>query len=166
MAQISIQEVENGDITAQPVIKQLGRRLADVRRRAFELFQLRGGSPGRELQDWFMAEREVLGWPPLETQENDSEFEFQVPLDDLEVRHVEIIVTPSEIIVHVKSDAQLKTEEACALQQGFAAREIYRRIALSQPIRTDRTTATLENGTLRITAAKAGAKRHYGVAMA
>jgi len=28
--------------------------------RAYEIYQLRGGEPGREAEDWFLAEREIL----------------------------------------------------------------------------------------------------------
>jgi hypothetical protein len=31
-----------------------------ISRRAYELYQLRGGVPGREFEDWLEAEREVL----------------------------------------------------------------------------------------------------------
>ena len=31
----------------------------DVARRAYELFQARGGEPGHELENWFEAEREL-----------------------------------------------------------------------------------------------------------
>lgn len=31
----------------------------DVRRRAYEIYQERGGLPGRELEDWFQAESEL-----------------------------------------------------------------------------------------------------------
>jgi len=31
-----------------------------IARRAYELYQLRGGHPGREFEDWLEAEREVL----------------------------------------------------------------------------------------------------------
>ena len=31
-----------------------------IARRAYELYQLRGGHPGREFDDWLEAEREVL----------------------------------------------------------------------------------------------------------
>jgi hypothetical protein len=33
---------------------------AIIARRAYELYQLRGGHPGREFEDWLEAEREVL----------------------------------------------------------------------------------------------------------
>jgi hypothetical protein len=37
----------------------------EVARRAYELFQARGGEPGRELQDWVQAEEEVNNRRPL-----------------------------------------------------------------------------------------------------
>jgi hypothetical protein len=33
---------------------------AEIRRRAYELFQERGGTPGHEDEDWLVAEREIL----------------------------------------------------------------------------------------------------------
>ena len=36
----------------------------DIAQRAYELFQLRGGHPGREFEDWLEAEREVLSAVP------------------------------------------------------------------------------------------------------
>ena len=34
---------------------------AEIRLRAFELYQQRGCTPGQDAQDWFAAEREVRG---------------------------------------------------------------------------------------------------------
>jgi hypothetical protein len=32
-----------------------------IRERAYEIYLSRGGEPGRELEDWLQAEREVVG---------------------------------------------------------------------------------------------------------
>jgi hypothetical protein len=34
---------------------------AEIRRRAYELYEQRGCTPGRENEDWLVAEREILG---------------------------------------------------------------------------------------------------------
>jgi hypothetical protein len=34
---------------------------ADVRERAYQLFLARGAEPGRDLEDWLQAERELTG---------------------------------------------------------------------------------------------------------
>jgi hypothetical protein len=57
----------------QPELKELKKALAEVRknvvpinldeeirRRAYELYEARGCTPGQENDDWFVAEREVL----------------------------------------------------------------------------------------------------------
>lgn len=31
----------------------------EIRQRAYEIYQARGGAPGRELEDWLQAEREL-----------------------------------------------------------------------------------------------------------
>jgi len=32
---------------------------SEIRRRAYELYEMRGCTPGREEEDWFVAEREI-----------------------------------------------------------------------------------------------------------
>ena len=155
MPQILLEKMNDGDLKTQPLFQHMERRLEDVRRRAYELFELRGREAGREVEDWLQAERDVFGRPPLETQESDREFEFQVPLDDFDVSQVTVIVTPSEIIVHAKTHTEMNTARSHALSDEFALREIYRRIELPQPITMDRTKATFDKGTVRITAGKA-----------
>ena len=39
-----------------------------IARRAYELYQLRGGHPGREFDDWLEAERQVLSAPAPDEQ--------------------------------------------------------------------------------------------------
>lgn len=158
MAQIIVERVRDGDIKTRPIFEEIERRLEKVRRRAFELFQLRGGEAGREIEDWLQAEREVLGWPPMEMQENDREFAFQVPLDDFDVSRVTVIVTPSEILVHANGEAEKRDDQRDGHGDEFGPTELYRRIELPNRIKIDRTKATLDNGKLRIRAAKAEAR--------
>ncbi len=35
----------------------------EIRRRAYEIYVGRGGTPGHELDDWILAERELQGQP-------------------------------------------------------------------------------------------------------
>ena len=74
MSSVAIQKVEHGDLKSQPIFEQIEKRLEDVRRRAFELFERRGCGLGRDIEDWLKAEREVLGWPAVEMAENDKEY--------------------------------------------------------------------------------------------
>jgi HSP20 family molecular chaperone IbpA len=155
MSSVAIRKVEDGDLNSQPFFEQIEKRLEDVRRRAFELFESRGCESGRELEDWLTAEREVLGWPVLETQENDKQYEFQVALAGFDAKDVEVAASPNEIIVHAQTKAGKETEEASVKWTDFAASDVYRRIEVPQPIKVARIKATLDSGTLRITVPKA-----------
>jgi len=165
MAHISMDKVENGDLTAKPVYKDLQRRLETIRQRAFELFEKRGGEPGSDVEDWLKAEREVLGRRPVQTKKNDREFELdrefqlQVPFDDYDVYQVEILVTPSEIIVHAKTNPEQLTEASAWGSAEFASKDVYLRIELPEPIEVDKTKAAFEEGTLWISATKTAAEQ-------
>lgn len=47
-----------------------------IQARAYEIYELRGGQPGREAQDWLRAEREVLAFliarEPSRAEDNES----------------------------------------------------------------------------------------------
>jgi hypothetical protein len=53
---ISAQAAETGEASAENA-----ERDEDIRRRAFEIYLERGEQPGRELDDWLQAERELEG---------------------------------------------------------------------------------------------------------
>ncbi|MEQ1948379.1 MAG: Hsp20 family protein [Bryobacteraceae bacterium] len=155
MSTVAVQKVAAGDLHSPPVIEQIQNRLEDVRRRAFELFESRGCEPGHELEDWVAAERELLGWPPLETQEDYQEYAFEVALPGVHPMDVEVVATPREIVVHAQTQAEKKAKGAGAKWKGFASTHIYRRIVVPQAIQTAGIQATFDNGILCIRVSKA-----------
>jgi hypothetical protein len=50
--------------TAQPADSNSGVQ-EQIRQRAYELYQQRGGHEGLELEDWLQAENEILGTQAL-----------------------------------------------------------------------------------------------------
>ncbi len=159
MSNVAVQKVEGRNTGAVPVLEQLERRLHDIRRRAFELFELRGGEAGHDLEDWLVAEREVLGWPVLEVEESDRQYDFRVILPGFKAKEVGVTATPSEIVVHARSTREKKSRAAEMSSTYASSNEVFRRIDLAQPIAVDQVKARLDDGTLRITAAKAGSVR-------
>ena len=147
MAHITLQKIENGDLPAGPVFEQM-EGPQDIRRRAFSLFEQRGREPGHEIEDWLKAEEELRNWPPLNTRESDNEYQFELPLDDFNLNLIQVMITPSKILVYAKNQ---ESNGATAPN----SQHLYRRIELPQPINLDATTATLDTGILRITTSKA-----------
>jgi len=144
------------------LFEEIGNRVEDVRRRAFELFQRRSAESGDPLDDWLRAEREVMGWAATELIETDTAYQAEVALPGFDARDVHVIVTPAEIIVRAfRQDANQGAEKS-VLWSEFNSRDLYRSLAPPEPalkpIDPEKTTATIEHGLLRIVAPKAVAK--------
>lgn len=155
MANLAVQKVANKGDKPLPLFGEIEKRFDAVRRRAFELFEERGRSLGHQFEDWIKAEHEVMGWPAAEFSESDSKFELSMTLPGYEPKDVEVTATPTEIIVHAKTEQETKTEDKKRLWTEFQSNDVYRRFDLPQAIDVQNTIATLDKGMLHIKALKA-----------
>jgi hypothetical protein len=78
-----------------------------IRMRAYEIYQMRGGQPGGEAQDWFHAEHEVLAYLIAnESEQGDEQAEDQ-PIDELVAQDIALsIEEPVGDFVEVTSEIQ------------------------------------------------------------
>jgi HSP20 family protein len=157
MANVAVQRVQDVSTPAVPLLKEFEKRVNEVQRRAFELFQGRGRMPGHDFDDWMRAEHEVMGWPAAELAETDREYKLEMSLPGFDVKQVEVTATPDQIVVHANCTSEKKTEQERIVWTEFGSNDVYRRISLPQAINPDQVTATLNDGLLKIMAAKAGA---------
>ena len=157
MENVAVQKVKKVGSEPLPIFETIEKRLDDVRRRAFELFEKRGYQLGHEVDDWLKAEHDVFGWPAAELAEKDGEYEAQITLPGFEAKDVQVTATPSKIIVHAETKHEKKVEEPNVLWTEFGSNDVYRRFELPALIDVDKTSATLDNGMLHIIASKAPA---------
>src|ERR1043166_1978680 len=75
---VPVERVSSKQPSRLPVLDEMEQLMRRVRERAFSLFEERGAVPGRELDDWLRAERELLWSPHAELREKDNEFELRV----------------------------------------------------------------------------------------
>ena len=127
--------MENVGPESLPIFEAIEKRLDEVRRRAFDLFEKRRYQPGHELEDWLKAEHEVFGWPAAELVEKDRNYEAQIALPGFNPKEVQVTVTPSEIIVHAETKHEKKIEKPNVLWTEFGSNDVYRRFEL--PARID-----------------------------
>jgi len=154
VANIAVQKIEDKKANPLPLFREIEQQFEKVRRRAFELFEKRGGELGHELDDWFEAEHEVMGWPASEMTEADSKYDMAITLPGYEPKDIQVTATPSEIIVHAKVEKEEKKEEEKCLWTEFQSNNVYRRFELPEAIDVEKVTANLRNGMLHITAFK------------
>ena len=111
-----------------------------IRALAYHLFQSRGGSDGRDLDDWLEAERELILAPPPDVVQRDGKFEIRMPAEGYEPREVHVTALPGSLVVKAASE------------RNAGQKILLRTIDLPEPIDADRTTARLDGGILCVTA--------------
>jgi HSP20 family protein len=153
MSTILVKRFRNADESI-PVFQQLNALFDEIRRRAFSFFEERGAAPGRDLDDWLAAERDILWSPPLELVEDQKEFRIRLMAPGYEPKEIEISAMPEGIVV--QGEHQDKQAEPAELRMSeFGSKKMYRRLDLPAPVDPDKVSAGLVNGILTIVAGKA-----------
>ena len=130
------------------------RELEAIRQRAFELFMQRGDNPGNELDDWFAAEREILGMESGDVLEHGEAYDVDVSLPGFSARQVEITATDNEVVVHAMIMTVRDDNDTNADWSESVENEIYRRFRLPTPVSAERISARFDDGVLHLHAPK------------
>jgi HSP20 family protein len=141
-----------------PLLQDTLNLLDDVRNRAFELFQRRGGVPGNDMDDWLTAEREIFQVPRMEIAENEGEYQIQLGVPGFDAKDIRVAALPDALIVEGEAEHEYRSMEGNVRVSEFGERKLFRHIPLPEPVDVDHVSATLDEGLLRLRAAKA----HHG----
>lgn len=163
MSYVAIERIhEEGDISK--FLFEEGKHLAQrVRERAFEIFENRGSGQNRnsgqnrgsELDDWLQAEHELTWAPESNLVDREGSFEIQVAVPGFNAKDVTVTAVPDAIVVRAKCTRNHNRQEREVCLCEFGERSLFRRFDLSHPIDTGQVTATLDEGVLKVSAAKA-----------
>lgn len=156
MSTVAVQKVRKPE-TAPSLFQSMDTLFEDVRKKAFELFQGRGALDGYELDDWFKAERDLVWMPESELVETDKEFQMKIAVPTMEVKDIQISALPDAVIVQGETSRKEEKKEGKVLFSEFSEKKLFRRFEMPAGIDVEQVKATLENGVLQITAAKAAA---------
>ena len=135
-----------------------------IMRRAYDIFSSNGGAFGKDLENWYQAERELIWKPSIELEEENNEFLLQIAAPGVDPKDIDIDVTPEDILV--KADIHHEHEEkkgevyACE----FASGNLFRSIHLPKKINPDKVKAEFKNGMLSLQAPVAAEARSRKVA--
>ena len=166
MSEVKIQKT-NVPVTAEhPLFAEIAQRFEAVRKRAYELFEQRGGELGRAVDDWFRAEREVFGATAAEMAEKEGAYEFSFTLPGFDTKDVHVTATPHEIVVRASKTEERKADDKNILWTEFGSKNVCRSFELPNSVDIAKITAELDKGVLRITAPKEGAAKVRKISIA
>jgi HSP20 family protein len=140
---------------AEPV-KHNGKEIADrcsqmvdaIARRAFEIFESRGGSPGHDMEDWFRAESELLHSVLLETTESNDEFIVRVEAPGFDREDIEIKVEPRSLAISGERETSDAEENEKMILSESSADRIFRSLALLADVDPAEVSTPVKDGIL------------------
>jgi HSP20 family protein len=130
-----------------------------ISQRAFELFEGRGALLGRDLEDWFSAETELLHPVHLEMTETDDTLTVRAEVPGFEAKDMEVSVEPQRITISGKRQSTEEKKTAKAVYKEQCSNEILRVVDLPVEIDAAKATATLRNGVLELSMPKTTATK-------
>jgi HSP20 family molecular chaperone IbpA len=149
MSDVRIKRADEGE-RQLPVFQEFEQRMEEVRKRAYDIFASRGRRRGRPDDDWIAAERELLGWSAAELKEHDAEYEVDVSLPGFSPNDIELTATPNELILHAADKREQQGKDGNVVWSEFGSSEVFRRFTLPTSVETDKISAQLKNGVLKV----------------
>jgi HSP20 family protein len=147
---------------SKSIFDEMDRVRDRIMRRAYDIFSSNGGIFGRDTEDWFQAEQELVWKPSIELEEKDDEFLLQVATPGVDPKDIDIEVTPEDILVKADVHHEHKEKKGDVYACEFASGNLFRSIHLPKKIDPDKVKAEFKNGMLSLkapVAAEARAKK-------
>jgi HSP20 family molecular chaperone IbpA len=130
-----------------------------IARRAFELFESHGGSPGHEMEDWSRAESELLHPVPLNVTESTGEYTVRAEVPGFGSKDIEISVEPRRLAISGKRETKEEVEKGKMIRSEWCADRIFRTIDLPSDVDASKVSTTLKDGILTVDLPKAQNKQ-------
>jgi HSP20 family molecular chaperone IbpA len=139
----------------ESIFDTIERMNAQISRRAYEIFEGRGGN---ELENWLAAERELRWQPPIELREKDDEFVLKMAAAGLNPKDIEIEVTPESLVLKGEVRHEHREDTGTVHACEFECGTLFRAIHFPKRIDPAKMKAQLKNGMLHIKAPLASGK--------
>jgi HSP20 family protein len=131
--------------------------LKGITRRAYEIFESNGRALGRDLENWFQAERELLHPVSVNITESDGSVEVTAEVPGFTEKELEIGVQSRRLTITGKRETKKEEKKGKTVYAESCSDKILRTVDLPIEVEAAKATATLKNGVLEITIPKAAA---------
>ena len=126
-----------------------------ITQRAFGFFQQRGGADGRDLEDWFRAETDLLKPVPIEISESADAYTIRAEVPGFDTKDLSVHAEGNSVYIHGKSEQKKEEKKGKEIKYSeVSATELSRRIDLPSSINPDKVSAHLVKGVLELTLPK------------
>ena len=136
--------------SSEEIFNQFSQMHELIARRAFEIFESNGGSPGHDLEDWLRAESELLRPVPLNVIELNGEYVVRAEVPGFGGRDIKISVEPRCLAVSGKLQTNEEGENGRLIRSAWCANQIFRTLDLPSDVDTSTVSASVQDGILTV----------------
>jgi HSP20 family protein len=127
-----------------------------ISRRAFDLFEKGGRIFGRDLENWFKAESELLHPVRVSIEETDEGLKVEAEVPGFKAEELEVSVEPHRLTIAGKREAEKEErKKGKTVYSERRAERVLRVVDLPIEVNTENLSAMLKNGVLEFMLPKA-----------
>ncbi len=142
-------------VSFDDLFERMNKTYDSITRRAFEIFESNGKFFGRDLDDWFKAESELLHPIHVEVRESDQALTVRAEVPGFDAKEIEVSVEPRRLTITGKRETKEERKTEKTIYSERCANQILRVIDLPAEVDTAKVTATLKDGILELGMPKA-----------
>ncbi len=121
-----------------------------IARRAFEVFESNGRILGRDWEDWFKAESDLLHSVHVEVTESNEGLAVRAEVPGFRAKELEVSVEPRRLTITGKRETEEERKKGKTIYSERCADQLLRVIDLPTEVDTAKVTATLKDGILEL----------------
>jgi HSP20 family protein len=148
---------------SEEICNQFSQIYDVIARRAFDIFESRGRSPGHEMEDWFRAESELLRPVPVNVAESDGGYILRAEVPGFSGKDIEVIVEPPYLAIFGKRETEEDEQNEKMISCESRADRIFRVLDLPPFVETSKVSTTVRDGILIVDLPKAQNAQKMGV---
>lgn len=142
-------------VEAEKMFERFAELTKETAQKAYEFFLNRGGDFGKEIEDWFKAESEILRPVKVEITETEKQISVSAMVPGFKPEEIEISVDGNVLILSGTTEAENKKEDENTVYSEWRSNRFFRRLTLPAEVNADKVKANLKDGILHLKLPKA-----------
>jgi HSP20 family protein len=147
MAEVAVQKKEK-----ETVWDELQKMEDRIMKRAYDIFCGSGFVPGKDLDDWLAAERELVWKPAIELTEKDNQFEIRIAVAGIDPKDLNVEVTSDDLLVKGETKTEKKVDKGEVHTSELQSGSLFRSIHFPKNVDPEKVKAEIKNGLLTVVA--------------
>jgi HSP20 family protein len=150
-------------VAAEEMFGKLVDLSRDIAERAYAFFRERGGEFGKELDDWFKAENEILRPVTVEIRETKDKIIVTAAVPGFKANEIEVSVKDNILVINGETEATSEKEDGQTVFSEWKSNRFFRQLMLPATVESENVSAKLSNGMLNLTMTKAPAPESHKI---